>query len=56
MLAAVGNPFSPDLRDETVTALVAAREASLGARPVDVTEFAAAPVAAWKSTVSGRGA
>ena len=42
MLAAVGNPFPPDLRDETVTALVAAHEAPPGTRPVDVTEFAAA--------------
>ena len=42
MLAAVGNALSPDLRDETVTALVAAHEAPPGTRPVDVTEFSVA--------------
>ena len=39
MLAAGGNPFPPDLRDETVAALVATHEAPSGARPVDVVEF-----------------
>ena len=42
MLTAVDNPFSPALRDETVTALVAAHEAPPGTRLVDVTEFSVA--------------
>ena len=42
VLAAGGNPFPPNLRDETLTALVATHEAPPGTRPVDVVEFAAA--------------
>ncbi len=42
VLAAGGNPFLPDLRGETLTALVATHEAPPGTRPVDVVEFAAA--------------
>jgi len=42
VLAAGGNPFPPDLRDETLAALVATHEAPPGTRPVDVVEFAAA--------------
>ena len=42
VLAAGGNPFPPDLRDDTLTALVATHEAPPGTRPVDVVEFAAA--------------
>ncbi|MCY4004171.1 MAG: hypothetical protein OXF33_10750 [Rhodospirillales bacterium] len=49
VLAAGGNPFPPDLRDETLTALVATPEAPPGTRPVNVVEFAAA---AWKSTAN----
>jgi len=37
-----GNPFPSDLRDETLTALVATHEAPPGTRPVDVVEFEAA--------------
>ena len=42
MLAASCHPFPPDLRDETLTALVATHEAPPGMRPVDVVEFAVA--------------
>ena len=42
VIAAGGNPFPPDLRDETLTGLVATHDAPPGARPVDVVEFAAA--------------
>ena len=42
VLAAGGNSFPPDLRDDTRTALVATHEAPPGTRPVDVVEFAAA--------------
>lgn len=51
VLAAGGNPFSPDLRGETLIALVATHEAPPGTRPVDVLEFAGA--AKW--TASGGG-
>ena len=42
VVAAGGNPFPPDLRDDTLAALVATHEAPPGTRPVDVVEFAAA--------------
>ena len=42
VVAAGGNPFPPDLRDDTLAALVATHDAPPGARPVDVVEFAAA--------------
>ena len=42
VLAAGGDPFPPDLRDDTLTTLVATHEAPPGTRPVDVVEFAAA--------------
>ncbi len=51
VLAAGGNPFPPDLRDETLTVLVATHGAPPGTRPGNVVEFAAA-AAAWGSTVS----
>ena len=54
VLAAGGNPFPPDLRNETLTVLVATHGAPPGTRPVNVVEFAAA-AAAWGSTAS-RGA
>lgn len=42
VVAAGGNPFPPDLRDDTLAALVATHDAPPGTRPVDVVEFAAA--------------
>ena len=42
VVAAGGNPFPPDLQDETLTGLVATHEAPPGARPVDVVELEAA--------------
>ena len=42
VLAAGGNPFPPELRDETLTGLVATHDAPPGARPVDIVEFEAA--------------
>ena len=44
-LAADGNPPPPDLRNETLTVLVAKHEAPPGTRPVDVSEFKTA--AGW---------
>ena len=50
VLAAGGNPFPSDLRDETLTALVATHEAPPGTRPVDVVEFAAKRGGGWELT------
>lgn len=41
VVAAAGNPFPPDLCDETLIALVVTHGAVPGTRPVDVVEFAA---------------
>ena len=41
--AAGGNPFPPDLHDDTLAALLATHDAPPGTRPVDVAECAEAP-------------
>ena len=50
VLAADGNLFPPDLRDDTLTALVATHEAPPGTRPVDVVEFLAKRGGGWELT------